>query len=265
MKTTTSTIADTMAIPSAATVLKLFVMKSFLKTLLLLLCAVGFSALAQTTASDTSGTPPRQDLAALQQIAAQFMKIQTTGMSGTVNVAVEPVDNRLNLAACTSPQAFLPNGGRLWGRTTIGIKCTAPSPWTIYVRATVQVIAEYIVTTAPLTQGHVITAGDIAKMKGDLTNLPSGIITEESQAIGRTANISLAAGAPLRQDSLRSNRVIQQGQAVRVVSMGQGFQITTEARAMTNASEGQMAQAKTPSGQVVSGIAKAGGIIEINY
>jgi len=240
-------------------------MKSLSKallSLLLLLPAFGLSALAQTTEPNT---PPRQDLGALQKIAEQFMKVQTTGLSGTVNIAVEPVDNRLNLAACTSPQAFMPNGGRLWGRTTIGIKCIAPSPWTVYVRATVQVIAEYIVTAAPLAQGQVIGPNDITKVKGDLSNLPNGTITDASQAIGRTANISLALGAPIRQDALRSNRVVQQGQAVRVVSTGPGFQITTEARALTNGSEGQMVQAKTPAGQVVSGIAKAGGILEINY
>lgn len=233
-----------------------------LLSLLLLLPALGLSALAQTAEQNT---PPRQDLGALQKIAEQFMKVQTTGLSGTVNIAVEPVDSRLNLAACTSPQAFMPNGGRLWGRTTIGVKCIAPTPWTIYVRATVQVIAEYVVTAAPLAQGQVIGPNDITKVKGDLSNLPNGIITDPAQAIGRTANISLALGAPIRQDTLRSNRVVQQGQAVRVVSTGPGFQITTEARALTNGSEGQMVQAKTSAGQVVSGIAKSGGILEINY
>jgi len=233
-----------------------------LLSLLLLTPAFGLSALAQTTEQNT---PPRQDLGALQKIAEQFMKVQTTGLAGTVNIAVEPVDSRLNLASCASPQAFMPNGGRLWGRTTIGIKCIAPSPWTVYVRATVQVIAEYIVTSAPLAQGQVIGPNDITKVKDDLSNLPNGIITDPAQAIGRTANISLALGAPLRQDALRSNRVVQQGQTVRVVSTGPGFQISTEARALTNGSEGQMVQAKTPAGQVVSGIAKAGGILEINY
>src|SRR5450830_1723066 len=240
-------------------------MKLFLKALVLLLSVIGFSALAQTATSEAPGSPPRQNLAALQQVAEQFIKIKTTVLSGTVNATLEPVDSRLTLAACPSPQAFLPNGGRLWGKTTIGIKCTAPSAWTIYVRATVQVIAEYIVTAVPLAQGQIIGPNDITKIKGDLSNLPNGIITSESQAIGRAANISLALGAPLRQDALRSNRVVQQGQAVRVVSTGPGFQITTEARAMTNASEGQIAQAKTPTGQVVSGIAKAGGIVEVNY
>jgi len=240
-------------------------MKLFLKALVLLLSVIGFSALAQTATSEAPGSPPRQNLAALQQVAEQFIKIQTTGLSGTVNATVEPVDSRLTLAACPSPQAFLPNGGRLWGKTTIGIKCTAPSPWTIYVRATVQVVAEYIVAATPLAQGQTIGPNDISKVKGDLSNLPTGIITDPSQAIGRTASISLAAGAPLRQETLRANRVVQQGQSVRIVSTGPGFQIATEGRALNNASEGQIAQARTPTGQVVSGVARAGGIVEINY
>ncbi|WP_050476017.1 flagellar basal body P-ring formation chaperone FlgA [Herbaspirillum rhizosphaerae] len=240
-------------------------MKSFFTALALLLPLIGSPVLAQTAIPDPANSPPRQNLGALQQIAEQFVKVQTTGLSGTVNASIEPVDSRLNLPSCPSPQAFLPNGGRLWGKTTIGIKCTAPSPWTIYVRATVQVIAEYIVAATPLAQGQTIGPNDISKVKGDLSNLPSGIITDPAQAIGRTANISLAAGAPLRQDTLRANRVVQQGQSVRIVSTGPGFQIATEGRALNNASEGQIAQARTPAGQVVSGVARAGGIVEINY
>lgn len=234
-------------------------MKSLLTALAMLSLLFAQPTLAQST------TPPRQDLGALQQAAQDFMQVQATGLPGTVTIAVDPVDPRLILPACAAPQAFMPNGGRLWGKTSIGIKCTAPSPWVIYVRATVQVIAEYIVTSAPLAQGQTIGPNDITKVRGDLSALPNGIITEESQAIGRTVATSLALGTPLRQDTLRSQRVVQQGQAVRVVSIGPGFQISTEARAMSNATEGQLAQARTPAGQVVSGIAKAGGILEINY
>ena len=117
----------------------------------------------------------------------------------------------------------------------------------------------------PLAQGQTISASDITRIRGDMSSLPSGVITEEAQVVGRVANMSLRAGTPLRMDAIRNQRVVQQGQSVRVVSIGPGFQISTEARAMTNANEGQMAQARTPAGQVVSGIAKAGGILEINY
>lgn len=218
-----------------------------------------------SSAQNDPNASQRQDLPALQQAAQQFLKSQASGLPGSVTVNVDPVDPRLNLAACVEPQVFMPNGARLWGKTTIGIKCVAPSPWTIYVRANVQVVSDYLVAAVPLAQGQTITAADVIRMHGDLSSLPSGVVTEESQAVGRVAAMSVRAGTPLRMDSIRNQRVVQQGQPVRVVSNGPGFQISTEARALTNANEGQMAQARTPAGQVVSGIAKAGGILEINY
>ncbi len=228
------------------------------------LLAAGLGATAPALAQNDPNSPQKQDLQALQQVAEQFLKSQTSGLPGSVTVTIDPADARLTLAACLEPQAFMPNGGRLFGRTTVGIKCVAPSPWTIYLRANVQVISDYLVAAVPLAQGQTISASDITRIRG-MSALPSGVITEESQVIGRVANMSLRAGTPLRLDTIRNQRVVQQGQAVRVVSIGPGFQISTEARALTNANEGQMAQARTAAGQVVSGIAKAGGILEINY
>ncbi|OWY30943.1 flagella basal body P-ring formation protein FlgA [Herbaspirillum robiniae] len=232
-------------------------------TLALLGCGLAASAVA--VAQNDPNSPQRQNLQELQQTAEQFLKSQTSGLPGSVTVTVDPVDSRLNLAYCIEPQAFMPNGARLWGRTTIGIKCVAPSPWTVYVRANVQVISDYLVAAVPLAQGQTISAGDITRVRGDMSSLPSGVVTEESQAVGRVAAMSVRAGTPLRMDAIRNQRVVQQGQPVRVVSNGPGFQISTEARALTNANEGQMAQARTAAGQVVSGVAKAGGILEINY
>jgi len=207
----------------------------------------------------------RQDPAALRQNVEQFLRIQSAGLPGQVDITVGAVDARTNLAACAAPEAFLPNGSRVWGKTTVGVRCREPMPWTIYISATVRVVADYIITAAPLAQGQLIGQNDLAKVKGDLTALPSGIITDASQAIGRTATVSLPAGTPLRKDALRSQAAVQQGQTVRVVSAGQGFQVSTEARALNNASEGQVAQARTASGQVVSGVAKAGGVLEVTY
>ena len=224
--------------------------------LALALCALQGLAHAQA---------PRQDTSMLRQTVEQFLRVQTAGLPGQVNISVGNVDARTNLAQCAVPEAFMPNGSRLWGRTTIGVRCTTPSPWTIYVAATVQVIGEYVTTAAPLAQGQTVGPNDIIKIKGDLTTLPTGIITDVNQAIGRTAAISLPSGAPLRSDSLRAQPAVQQGQSVRVVSSGPGFRVSTEARALNNASEGQIAQARTASGQVVSGIAKAGGVVEVPH
>lgn len=211
------------------------------------------------------GQTLRQDTSIVRQTVEQFLRVQTAGLPGEVEIAVGSVDARTNLPQCAAPEAFMPNGSRIWGKTTVGVRCTTPAPWTIYVSATVKVIGEYVITAAPLAQGQTVSASDIVKIKGDLTTLPNGIITDANQAIGRTVTISLPSGTPLRNDSLRTQPAVQQGQSVRVVSAGPGFRVSTEARALNNAAEGQIAQARTASGQVVSGIAKAGGVVEVSY
>jgi flagella basal body P-ring formation protein FlgA len=231
-------------------------MKMFTKLLLVLLCARGSCVLAQGT---------RQDPAPLRQATEQFLRMQTAGLPGQVSVVIGQIDPRMNLAACAALEPFLPNGSRAWGKTTVGVRCNAPTPWTIYVSATVRVLANYIVTAAPLAQGQTIGQNDIATMHGDIATLPPGIITDASQALGRAVLSSLSAGSPLRQDSLRSQQAVQQGQTVRLVSIGTGFRVSTEGKALNNAAEGQLVQARTPAGQVVSGIAKLGGILEVSY
>ncbi|MHB1174834.1 MAG: flagellar basal body P-ring formation chaperone FlgA [Sulfuriferula sp.] len=230
-----------------------------MKTLLALLL---FSLVHIAAAQNDGG---RQGPAAVRQVAEQFLQAQTRGLPGHVSISVNKLDPRLDLAACAAPQAFMPTGSRVWGKTTVGVRCTVPTPWTVYIQAKVSVVAAYIVTAAPLAQGQIVSATDLATMQGDLTTLPAGIITDATQAIGRTVTMSLQAGTALRQDSLRSVPAVQQGQTVRLVSIGPGFQVSSEGQALTSAGEGQLVQARTQAGQMIRGIAKAGGIVEVSY
>ncbi|MEO8600600.1 MAG: flagellar basal body P-ring formation chaperone FlgA [bacterium] len=206
-----------------------------------------------------------QNAAATQQAIKHFLQSQTAGLPGKIEIVVGPIDPRLSLTACAALEPFIPRGGKLWGKTTIGVKCTAPAPWTIYVQTNIVVMAGYIATTKPIAQGQIIAAGDLTVLQGDLTLLPPGIITAAEQAVGKSSAVSIPVGTPLRQDSVRNLPAVQQGQIVRLVSEGTGFEISSEGKALNTASEGQPAQARTQSGQVVNGIAKAGGIIEVTY
>ena len=207
----------------------------------------------------------RQDIALLRQSVEQFLLRQTAGLPGEVSIEVGQIDARLNLSACLQPEPFVAHGSRVWGKTAVGIRCTAPAPWTIYVTANVHVMADYLVAAAPMAQGQIVGNNDIARLRGDLTMLPAGVITDAALAVGRTTMSSLQLGAPLRQDTLRAQAAVQMGQTIRLQSAGPGFKVTTEGRAMTNAVEGQTVQARTLNGQLVSGIARAGGVLEVAY
>jgi flagella basal body P-ring formation protein FlgA len=227
-----------------------------------------FAALALctlATASFAQSAPARQDHNVLRQTVTQFLTVQAGGLPGQISVTVGAIDPRLNLSACAAPEAFLPNGARAWGKTSVGVRCTAPSPWTVYIPAMVQVQGEYLAATVPLAQGQTIGPNDIAKVRGDLTALPPGIISEPSQAVGYTVARTIAVGAPLRQDALRSQQAVANGQTVRLVSSGPGFKVTTDGRALANGSDGQTVQVRAPNGQVVSGVARLGGLVEVAY
>lgn len=206
----------------------------------------------------------RQDISAIRQTVDGFLREQAGGI-GDAAVEVGRIDSRLKLPACTALQAFLPKGSKAWGRTTVGVRCTAPALWTIYVAATVKVSGSYVAATVPLAQGQQIGPADIAIVTGDLTALPAGVVTDSTQAVGRIAAKTIGIGEPLRIDALRSQQAVRQGQVVRLVSGGPGFRVSVEGLALTNAAEGQMARAKTPAGNVVSGVARVGGIMEVNY
>jgi len=208
---------------------------------------------------------PRQDLGALQRVVESYVRKETAGMPGTVSFNVTPLDVRLSLPACAAPDAFMPPGAKLWGRSTVGVRCIAPVAWTVYATVQVDISAEYVVTARPIAQGEAIGAQDLVRMRGDLARLPAGVIVDPAQAIGRQLALSLGAGQPLRHDILRQPNVISQGQGVRLISEGPGFRVSTEGRALGNAADGQLVQVRSPSGQTVSGVARAGGVVEVRY
>jgi flagella basal body P-ring formation protein FlgA len=64
---------------------------------------------------------------------------------------------------------------------------------------------------------------------------------------------------------LRVPNAVRQGQDVPVVSVGPGFRVSSEGRAMNNAAPGDSVRVRMPNGQVVTGTAQAGGTVEVPF
>lgn len=205
-----------------------------------------------------------QGTAALGSAIDQFLRAQTAGLPGTVSYSVGVIDTRSPPPACAAPEVFLPPGARLWGKAHVGVRCNAPSNWTIYVPVTVQVHGSYLMAARPLPPGHALTAADVTMASGDLALLPPGVAQDLAQVLGRNTAAPVAAGQPLRADLLRSPVVIQQGQSVRLVARGRGFEVSAEGKALAQAQLGQVVQVRGPSGQTVHGIARHDAVVEIN-
>lgn len=205
----------------------------------------------------------QQDPAPVRQQVEQFLRSASAGLPGQVSISVGAVDARNQLPPCERLEAFLPAGIRAWGRINVGVRCLQPAPWTIYVPAQVAVLGDYLVVAQPLRAGQIVGPADLRRESGDLTEQPASVLTDPAQAQGHPTRYALAAGQPLRAEMLRLPPAVQQGQKVRVVSAGPGFQVSNEGVALNTVGEGQVAQVRLPGGQVLSGIARPGGVVEI--
>ena len=203
-----------------------------------------------------------QDGDSVRAAALVFLTQQAAGLPGKPDITVTPVFPR-GLEACSTLEPFLPAGSRLWGRTTVGVRCSGDRPWTLYLQARVSVMATYYLAARAVAPGEVLTAADLIPRDGDLTTMPQAIVTDPSQAVGAVTLSRLAAGLPLRTDMLRGAGAVVIGQSVHVVTSGAGFSISAEGSAMNNAAPGQQVRVKTAGGQIISGVVKDGSTVEI--
>ncbi|WP_175996584.1 flagellar basal body P-ring formation chaperone FlgA [Burkholderia stabilis] len=224
--------------------------------------AASANATATAPAAPPATPPGQQDPETIRRAALTFLQQQIAGLPGKTTATVTTAFPR-GLAACTTLEPFLPTGARLWGRTTVGVRCAGERPWTVYLQAKVTVQATYYVAARQIAPGEPLTAADLVARDGDLTVLPLAVITDPAQAVGSTALARISAGLPLRQDMLKSAASVSAGQTVRVVAAGPGFTISAEGSALANAAPGQSVRVRMAAGQIVTAIVKDAGTVEI--
>ncbi|AOK28144.1 MULTISPECIES: flagellar basal body P-ring formation chaperone FlgA [Burkholderia] len=220
-------------------------------------------AYAAARPSPAMPTAAGQDSEAIRSAALAFLQQQAAGLPGKVTVTVAPALPR-GLAACATLEPFLPTGARLWGRTTVGVRCAGERPWTLYLQAKLTVQATYYVAARALAPGDTLTAADLVAREGDLTLLPLAVITDPTQAVGASALTRVAAGLPLRRDLLKSAASVSIGQTVRVIASGPGFTISAEGSALGNAAPGQPVRVRMAAGQIVTAVVKDAATVEIS-
>ena len=204
------------------------------------------------------------DSAVVLATAEQHARLQTQGLPGKITITMGSFDAS-RLPPCNAHEAFTPQGGRILGKTHIGVRCLAPNSWSVLVPAQIAVAGNYVTTNRALIAGQTIQISDLVVLSGDISHLPTGVINDPASAVGKTLRNSLGAGQLLRSDQLLSPTVIMQNQTVRVISSGSGFSVSAEGKALTSAAAGQIVQVRMASGQTINGIARSDGNVDVSF
>jgi flagella basal body P-ring formation protein FlgA len=229
----------------------------------LLLAAASTVFLATQPAPCRAEESDAQNAAALGAAAENYLRSKLIALPGAATITIDPPKVE-HLAPCTTLAPFMSMPVRVRPRMSVGVRCTAPQAWTTYVQATVSIAGQYYVAARPLGMGQVVAPDDLTPRDADLATLSPDTIVDLNQAVGMRLASGMVAGQALRASNLRSAQAIQRGQNVSIVVNGPGFKATSEGEALANATPGERVQVRTASGQIVSGVLRRSGQVEVS-
>ena len=202
--------------------------------------------------------PPAHADSALQEGLTQYFGQQFTAENQHVKVNIRSPQSQW--PTCEIPQFSMPSSARRWGTLSVLVQCPQDKR---YLQVEVQVTGGYPVASAPLSREQHISAADFNIMQGRLDRLPTGSIMEISQLDNAVLTRDVAAGQPVTSSMMRRTWIIKAGQSVQILAQGDGFNVTSEGKALNNAAIADNVRVRLASGQIISGKATEQGTIEL--
>lgn len=178
---------------------------------------------------------------AILEAAKAHLIAEATQLSGKTRVELSPLDHRLRLHLCGEPlESFSPSGSSVKGKTTVGIRCTAPKPWTLYVSGRVFIDGPVVVAQRDLARNSVIGASDVSLVERDTNELLRGYFDSLDQVIGQTLKRSLQRDQVVTPSLLVIRKTIQRGQKLTILAGGDGIEVRMQGKALRHGNPGDL-------------------------
>ena len=229
------------------------------------LALAGFAAPAAAkpaAAAPAAAKAPAEPRDIAEARIEEFVRTQF-GPGFRVELRFGQLSPNLRLDACARIEPFLSPGARLWGRTSIGVRCVEGANWSIAVPMTVAVFGPALVTSRPIPPNTPISAADIHMQEVELSRENRPALTDPAQLEGQMSTRALRPGQTLRDYHVRVMPTVRPGDPVRLRMIGKGFVVTSEGAAMASAGNGQAVRVRTPGGKVMLGTVN-GRTVDVN-
>jgi len=96
----------------------------------------------------------------------------------------------------------------------------------VWATATVEVLADVVVTKKPLGRHKPINEDDIELLKMDLAKLPTGVVTDPEAVLGKRTRRAIGAKTVLRADLVEFPPLVKRGDVVIIIAESEGLKIT---------------------------------------
>ncbi len=203
----------------------------------------------------------------IKQTVHDYLQDNTSQLSIQPKIKVGQLDSRLRLHACSKPLlAFTPDGSKLKGRTTVGVRCQGDKPWSIYIPATIAIYEEIVVATTPLMRGHIVSTTDIKLEKREVGKISGQhFIYDLNLAVGKVLKRPISAGKVIQASYLEMPRLVRRGQMVTILAITNGLVVRMSGKSMMDGAKGDLIQVRNPkSKRIINGTVTASGEVRVN-
>lgn len=223
-------------------------------------------------ASVTRAALAQEEMHALDdilQVAVAFMEVEAKAAHPPLfSVEVSPgrLDSRLRLRGCQEPlEGFVAPNTRFSGNTFVGIRCSTPVNWSLYVPVEVRVQGEVVVLSEARPRGSLVTSRHVHLESRNLDALASGYFTSADEVLDMVLRRAVQAGQVVTPHMVEAQRLIQRGQEVTLIVEGTALAVRAKGTALGDAAEGERVQVRNSSSQeVVEGVVRGRGIVAVS-
>jgi flagella basal body P-ring formation protein FlgA len=216
-------------------------------------------AVAQTAGDQT------QSLEAIRHAAEAYVRSEAHTKEGAT-VTAASLDGRLRLARCTSGlHVQLPAGMVPQGRSTVGVSCSSPVHWTVYVPVTLEQRIQVLVLRHAVAQDARLLPQDVSVETRKVSGATAAYLGDTADLKGRSVRRTLAAGTTLTADMLTADLVVRHGQDVTLIAGSGAIEVRAAGRALADAAAGARVRVQNLSSmKVVEGVVEAPDTVRIS-
>ncbi len=229
---------------------------------------LGLSALLTVflvLASSARAEETIQSLESVQQAVHAFLNQRVPDSGTDTSIRVGKLDPRLRLAHCREPlNVYYPSSSG-WGRNmTLGVRCSAPKPWTIYVTARAIMRGPVLVASRSLARGTVLGTEDVELQVMDTGRSPYGYFTQEAPVLKQRLKRPVAAGKPIVNTMLEQLAMVKRGERVSIVAQAAGFSVRMIGKALEDAGLGDSVRVRNLSSKkTIQGRVASPGLVQV--
>lgn len=192
-----------------------------------------------------------QPLEQIVNTAKQFAYEQIQQQKNPTNLKISTgeLDPRLRLALCNEPlEAFNPPGSRTLGNTTVGVKCSSPKPWSIYVPIRIAIYEQVVIASDPLRRGQIISPSDVNTHEVDISQLRGIPYLLADEVIGNKTKKNIPAGSVIHSGNIC---LICKGDKVSITASASSIAVIMSGVALSDGGEGDAIRVQNSSSKRV--------------